>query len=113
MTDILNAKLENAEFVFLSACHTASGIRGLDDETMHLAASLQFAGFHGAIATMWSVNDKTALKLAKQFYAFIFRNKGVPPNVEDAAEALWVAIRFLKGQKVPLSRLAPFIHLGI
>lgn len=39
--------------VFLSACETAKGYEKLPDEAMHLAATLLFAGFRGAIATMW------------------------------------------------------------
>ena len=38
---------------FLSACETAKGDSDTPDESMHLAATLLFAGFRSAVATMW------------------------------------------------------------
>lgn len=113
LRDIASAQLQKPEFAFLSACHTATGIPVLCDEAMHLAAGLHFAGYCGTIATMWGVHDKIAKRLAKLVYAFLFRGANGHPVVEDAAEALWKAIEALRAQGVPLSRLAPFIHMGV
>lgn len=113
MADIVSTRLQKSEFAFLSACQTASGVPSLCDEAMHLAAGLHFAGFCGIVATMWSVHDATAKKVAKEVYAYLLRDTNVPPKVEDAAEALWRAIQTLKAQGVPISRLAPFIHMGV
>jgi tetratricopeptide (TPR) repeat protein len=38
---------------FLSACETAQGDKSLPDESIHLVASLLFAGFSGVVGTMW------------------------------------------------------------
>jgi CHAT domain-containing protein len=45
LSTIASNRLVNAEFAFLSACHTASGLGDLPDEAMHLAAGMQVAGF--------------------------------------------------------------------
>lgn len=50
---IMEQAMPNASLAFLSACQTAMGDHDLPDEAIHLAASLLFAGFRGAVATMW------------------------------------------------------------
>ena len=47
--------MPKARLIFLSACQTAMGDEDLPDESLHLAATMLFTGFHGAIATMWCV----------------------------------------------------------
>ncbi|KAJ6534828.1 CHAT domain-containing protein, partial [Mycena capillaripes] len=44
---------KSISLAFLSARETAKGDKAVPDEAMHLAASLLFAGFRGAVATMW------------------------------------------------------------
>ncbi|KAJ7933181.1 CHAT domain-containing protein [Mycena leptocephala] len=46
---------ERMGLAFLSACETAMGDEKLPDESIHLAATLLFAGFRSVVATMWSV----------------------------------------------------------
>ncbi|EJC98971.1 uncharacterized protein FOMMEDRAFT_161183 [Fomitiporia mediterranea MF3/22] len=54
LLDIIRANLPNAEFAFLSACHTAEqDPSGSYDEVLHLAAAVQFCGFRSVIGTMW------------------------------------------------------------
>jgi CHAT domain-containing protein len=50
---IMSQPMPNASFAFLSVCQAAMGDETLPDEAIHLAAALLFAGFHGAVATMW------------------------------------------------------------
>jgi len=80
---------------------------------MHMAAGLRRAGYRGAIATMWSVHDKMAAKLAREVNGFLFRESKATSSVEDAAETLWRAVQTLRERGVPLSRLLPFIHIGL
>lgn len=53
VSQLMKTPLPNASLVFLNACETAMGEENLPDEAIHLAASMLFAGFHGAVATMW------------------------------------------------------------
>jgi CHAT domain len=58
LSQIKFKRLPTSQFAFLSACHTATGLWSLSKEAMHLAASLQFAGFPSVIATMWGVSNE-------------------------------------------------------
>jgi CHAT domain-containing protein len=51
--EIMKLSMPNASLAYLSACGTAMGAEELPDESVHLAASLLFAGFRGVVATMW------------------------------------------------------------
>ncbi|KAL5479010.1 hypothetical protein ACEPAI_2298 [Sanghuangporus weigelae] len=58
LLDIARANLPNAQFAFLSACHTAEqGRKYALDEGLHLAAAIQFCGFRSVVGTMWEVLD--------------------------------------------------------
>jgi CHAT domain-containing protein len=50
---LMELKLSNAMFAFLSACETAKGDKNQPDQAVHLAASLLFCGFRSIIGTMW------------------------------------------------------------
>ena len=45
---------------FLSACQTAAGSDEHPDESLHLAAAMQFIGYSHVVATMWSIKDAPA-----------------------------------------------------
>jgi hypothetical protein len=109
--DIMSAHLEHAEFAFLSACHSAAGGTTMLDESIHLASSLQFAGFRSAVGTMWEMHDSVAPDLAKHFYTNIMKLGG---RHTDAAKALHLATRQLRraNENLPPNRWAMFIHIG-
>lgn len=110
--DLTQAQLPNAEFAFLSACHSAAGgTHGTPDEAIHLAAGLQFSGFKSVIGTLWAMVDDDGPTIAEIFYQHMFRN----PNsvtLRDAAEALNLATRYLRKKGVPLERWVNFVHIG-
>jgi tetratricopeptide (TPR) repeat protein len=110
--DIAKAELPNAELAFLSACHAAAGdIHGTPDESIHLAAALQFSGFKSVIGTLWAMVDDDGPDIADAFYRHMFRN-GNTVDLRDAAESLNVATRKLRSKGVPPSRWINFIHIG-
>jgi CHAT domain-containing protein len=53
VSKFMEQNLTKASLVYLSACETAMGDGALPDEAMHIAASMLFIGFRGAVATMW------------------------------------------------------------
>ena len=65
---IIQCKLENAQFAFLSACQTTVGDEENADEVMHLASAMQFAGFRSVIGTTWAVMDAVAPMITSTFY---------------------------------------------
>ncbi|KAJ7668916.1 CHAT domain-containing protein [Mycena rosella] len=102
---ILRMPLENAEF-------TAMGDGVLVNESFHLGGGFIAAGFRGAIGTLWSMNDQDGPLVSEIVYSHLFRN-GRQPRASDAAEALHLAVKELKRQKVPYERWIPFIHMGV
>jgi len=112
--EITSKNLPSAQFAFLSACHTAAGLRELPEEAMHLAAGLQFAGFSSVIATMWSICEKDAPTVAEHTYKYLFHNGLELLDPSEAATALNSAILTLReNPDVTVERWAPFIHFGI
>ena len=117
LSDIIKLCLDNAELAFLSACETATGDEKLEEEAVHLAAGMLLAGFHGVIATMWTIEDAIAVEIADETYRLLFKEYNADST--RAAEALHFAIkkvcvdRQAKGSKIPLFWWVPFIHMGI
>ena len=72
--EIASKNLPIAGFAFLSAYHKATGLKDPLGEAMHLAASLQLAGFPSVIATMWSIHDDDAPTVAEHTYKYFFQN---------------------------------------
>jgi CHAT domain-containing protein len=75
LLDIVRSRLPNAEFAFLSACHTAELTdESLNSEALHLAAAMQYCGFRSVVGTMWEMADTDGRDLAKHFYDSVFSN---------------------------------------
>jgi CHAT domain-containing protein/tetratricopeptide (TPR) repeat protein len=114
LRQIGSKRLSHGQFAFLSACHTAAGLKGLPGEAMHLAGGLQFAGFPSVIATMWSISDKDAPTVASYTYEYLFRNGVEGCDASNAATALnYAVLRLREDPEVTVDRWAPFIHFGI
>ncbi|KAG9316098.1 hypothetical protein JVU11DRAFT_3772 [Chiua virens] len=114
------------EFAFLSACHTAVGDRTAPDETIHLAAAMQFAGFRSVIGTMWAVDDAMVTAMVKAFYENLFlgatgqlggnekeTNQEYKYDYTQAARALNKAAKLVDKGQVSLDQRIVFIHIGV
>ncbi|KAI0255289.1 CHAT domain-containing protein [Lactifluus subvellereus] len=115
LLDIVRSRLPNAEFAFLSACHTAELTdESLADEGLHLAAAMQYCGFRSAVGTMWAMADTDGRDLAGNFYKSVFsgRREGIP-HYARTAKALRDAVNKLRRKrKVTLERWVNFVHYG-
>jgi CHAT domain-containing protein len=111
---IMEQDIPHAEFVFLSACHTAVGDEKTPDEVIHLAAGLPFSGFKSVIGTLWEVDDSVAKHVVKAFYENIFVDleDGGVMDCTKAARALNHSTYFVK-KLVPLEQRMVFIHIGV
>lgn len=112
LLDIVQARLPNAEFAFLSACHSATGDLTTPDEGLHLAAALQFVGFRSVVGTLWMMDDQDGPDVAEAFYSFMFRQKAEPASCEDAAKGVYQITKTLRKKQVPLDRWVNFVHVG-
>ncbi|KAG1753662.1 CHAT domain-containing protein [Suillus paluster] len=113
LLDIMENDTPQAEFAFLSACHTAVGDEETPDEVIHLAAGLHFSGFKSVIGTLWVVDDEVVKHVVEAFYENMF--KGLKDGVLDctkAAKALNYATHGVK-KLVPLEQRIVFIHIGV
>ena len=129
---LIGCNLANAEFVYLSACHTAAGDEESPDEVIHLAAAMQFSGFRSVIGSMWEVDDDETTKIVPLFYEYMVDESGCLDHTR-AAFALWETMKslrwgksrkslkslvWLKSRKskklkgVPLDQQILYIHIG-
>jgi CHAT domain-containing protein len=117
LLDIVRSQLPNAEFAFLSACHTAELTEdSIADEVLHLAASMQFCGFRSVVGTMWAMADIDGPDLARRFYQSLFSDEAQlegGPYYERTAEALRDAVLSLRRKGgITLERWVNFVHYG-
>jgi CHAT domain-containing protein len=110
LVDIIKEEIPCAEFAFLAACHTAAGDMHTPDESIHLAAGMQFVGYRSVVGTMWAMADSDGPTLVNAFYEHMTRNSRF--DCRDAAEALSKAITKLRKGGVPLERWINFVHYG-
>jgi len=115
LLDIVRSRLPDAEFAFLSACHTAELTEeSVSDEVLHLAASMQFCGFRSVVGTMWAMKDKDGRDLTRYFYesVFSYETQDVPYH-ERTAEALRDAVKKLRRKGgMTLERWVNYVHYG-
>ncbi|KAG1811983.1 CHAT domain-containing protein [Suillus variegatus] len=110
--DIIRSNSQNPQFAFLSACHTTVGDKKSPDESIHLAAAMQFCGFRSVIGSMWSVDDEVARQVVSTFYRkLIGDSKRL--DCTGAAVALHKAVRSLRKKKIPLEQQIVFVHIGV
>ncbi|KAG1830279.1 CHAT domain-containing protein [Suillus subalutaceus] len=109
--DIIRSNWQNSEFAFLSACHTTVGDEKSPDESIHLAAAMQFCGFRSVIGSMWSVDDEVARQVASVFYRKLIRvDDSRRLDCTHAAVALHKAVKSLRN-KIPLEQQIVFVHM--
>jgi CHAT domain-containing protein len=116
LLDIVRAHIPDAEFAFLSACHTAEMTEGSNEDVgLHLAAAVQYCGFRSVVGTMWAMVDEDGCDLAKHFYKVLFsnsrRDQGLPYH-ERSAKALQSAVKRLRRRRITLERWVNFVHYG-
>jgi CHAT domain-containing protein len=111
ITDIIRPRLHTPEFAFLSACHTTVGHESSPDESIHLAAAMQFSGFRSVIGSMWSVDDEVVGQIVSAFYDNMVDESG-KLDCRRAAVALHKAIKKSR-KKIPLAQQIVLVHIGV
>jgi CHAT domain-containing protein len=112
---IAGLDLRRVELAFLSACQTALGGVRLLDESVHLGAAFQLAGYRHVIGTLWTVADRGSAEVVAEIY----RAMSCGPDeslealdVERAAIAVHQAVRGLRDRRVLPLRWIPYVHIG-
>ncbi|KZP05691.1 hypothetical protein FIBSPDRAFT_805577 [Athelia psychrophila] len=120
LSDLVHARLPNADFAFLAACDSATsgGITDTPDESLHLAAAVQFCGIHSVVGTLWPMADEDGPRVAEVFYKHMFKEN----DSRKSAEALDKVVTTMRkktglwknsmGEGEMLPRWANYIHIG-
>ena len=122
-SDFTSLRLKLPQFAYLSACQSATtrDVRLLD-ESIHLSAAIQLAGYTSVVGTLWSVEDQSSADIAKGVYAYMLNGGKLDP--QRSAQGLHRAVRALRdstrtvpgfARKVPDDPLiwAPYVHFGV
>jgi len=115
LLDIVQSQLPDAEFAFLSACHTAELTdESMSGEVLHLTAAMQFCGFRSVVGTMWAMADIDGRDLARDFYKSVFSEETQGARYyERTAQALRDAVKNLRRKGgMTLERWVNFVHYG-
>ena len=115
LLDIVRSQLPDAEFAFLSACHTAELTEeSIADEVIHLAAAMQFCGFWSVVRMIWAMADIDRQDLARWFYKSVFSDETKDGHYyERTVGALQDAVKKLRWKGgISLERGVNFIHYG-
>ncbi|KZP14087.1 hypothetical protein FIBSPDRAFT_981200 [Athelia psychrophila] len=117
---LMHARLPNADFAFLAACDSATsgGITDTPDESLHLAAAVQFCGIHSVVGMLWPMADVDGPRVAQVFYKHMFKGN----DSRKSAEALHKVVTTMRLKRGPwentvsegeaLQRWANYIHIG-
>ncbi|KAH7109804.1 CHAT domain-containing protein [Dactylonectria macrodidyma] len=78
---------------YLSACGTGEILdEGSVDESIHLANACQLAGFRHVVGTLWSVDDRLCVDMARMTYEFLrdegMRDESISRGLHQASRAL-------------------------
>jgi CHAT domain len=89
--EIMKQSTPNASVAYLSACETAMGAANLPDESVHLAASLLFAGFR-----VYSTHKQLGAICLPQLMRFISRLSIVPPRDLGPWHARFMRVKWIR-----------------
>jgi tetratricopeptide (TPR) repeat protein len=124
VADIVNLKLDRGRFAFLSACHSADNPNlDLLDESIHLTAAFQLAGFSHVVGSLWEVRDRYSAMITEGVVGSMTGSDGeigfdmVAAGLQDKMKVLRDATRTVPGIQCesPPDPLiwAPYIFMGI
>ncbi|MEW2086615.1 CHAT domain-containing protein [Streptomyces sp. NPDC005283] len=91
LRELAAERLRDAEFAYLSACHSAAPGEELADEVVSVASAFQLCGYRQVIGSLWTVEDEMGPLLAREVYRLLGA-----PDTPGAAYALHRAVRLLR-----------------
>jgi tetratricopeptide (TPR) repeat protein len=75
MSEVACLKL-NADIVALTACQSGLGKKISGEGTMGMGRSFQYAGALSVLMSMWSVSERSSVKLVEHFFKYVKSGKG-------------------------------------
>ncbi|TQF02920.1 CHAT domain-containing protein [Kitasatospora acidiphila] len=92
LRQLASERLLDAEFAYLSACHSAAPGEELANEAISVASAFQLCGYRQVIGSLWTVEDGMGPLLAREVYRRLAA-AGAP----DVARVLHQAVGALRG----------------
>ncbi|HYF62202.1 MAG TPA: CHAT domain-containing protein, partial [Herpetosiphonaceae bacterium] len=89
MHDLYSLRLQGARLAVLSACETGIVHPDLPNEVVMFALSFIYAGFAGAVASLWTVPGLSTAMLMERFYRFWHEDHLTPAEALRQAQ-LWM-----------------------
>jgi CHAT domain len=84
--DLLQLRLLDTRFAYLSACGTYQNTQAIPDEAVTVATALCVAGCQVTVATLWQVDDNHAAEFARQMYDHLITyQNSIPAFLHTAA----------------------------
>lgn len=118
---VIRLRLPSAILAVLSACTSAVNENAqLADESLHIAAMMQLAGFRHVIGTLWEAKTDACVDFAAYFYEALFKSGNGVGQVSDErhwteriSEAYHHSLCLLQAKywMMPLT-WAPFVYFG-
>ncbi|WP_433725582.1 CHAT domain-containing protein [Actinoplanes sp. CA-051413] len=114
VTAISGLRLDHGELAYLSACSVTHTTAFHADETTHLTAAFQLAGYRAVVGTLWPVNDHAATMITEDFYRGLLGPGTSDPDPTTAATALHHAVRAHRARHPALpTQWAAHVHHGL
>ncbi|WP_069464456.1 CHAT domain-containing protein, partial [Actinacidiphila rubida] len=102
-----------ADLAYLSACDTSVAAPRLVDESLHITGAFHLAGYQRVVGTLWPVDDRTAARLATDFYGRLTSGGSAPARTHTSAHALHHATTRLRDRYPHAPSLwAAYTHTG-
>jgi len=124
VANIIDLKLEHGHFAFLSACQSAGNPNfDLLDESIHLTAAFQVAGFSHVVGSLWKVRDLYAPMVAEGVVGSMMESCHGQVSFDKGAAGLHKKMKILREttRRIPEIQCefppdplvwAPYIHMG-
>ncbi len=110
---LLRTSCKHLEFVYLSACETATtAVSRTREECIHLSAGFQMAGVPYTVASIWKIEDVLSAEVSGDFYAFLKGNEG-GFDFGRSAEALHSASLNARKRGAAALYWGAFVHFGV
>ena len=114
VTAVSGLRPDHGELAYLSACSVTHTTAFHVDETAHLTAAFQLAGYRAVVGTLWPVNDRAAVMITEDFYRCLVRPGTAGPDPAAAATALHHAVRAHRARRPGLpTQWAAHVHHGL
>jgi tetratricopeptide (TPR) repeat protein len=116
--DLAKVSRPRSRIAYLSACSTAeTRAFKMYYESIHLASTFQLIGFDNVVASLWAVDDDTAVTLATKFYDTVIdkdlnKESAVARRLHDALVVLREEMRHAATGVFDLTSWAPFVCYG-